>query len=99
MGEKKDSRVEGKAVISKIEITKSTNMLGELTVKTETKPAAKMREPKSVSLVQYRLNVEKMAKEMVKLGKTLSENLLTVKMALMEAVAEVEREMRENKES
>ena len=68
-------------VSSKIEITKNT---GE-------------RERKGDSLREYHANVRSMGKKIVEFALDLSpNNLLTVKMAIMGAMREVERRMREN---
>ena len=77
-----------KPVISIIEITKlSTKANGKATV-----------DARSLSLQQYHTDVNKMAKEMEKFALTLSDNLLSVKMALMQTVQAIERRLRENRE-
>jgi len=76
-------------VISKIEITKPTSKAnGKATV-----------DARSLSLQQYHTDVNKMAKEMEKFALTLSDNLLSIKMALMQTVQAVERKMQENRKS
>jgi hypothetical protein len=76
-----------KVVISKIEITKST--------KVEAKPNVDGR---SLSLQQYHSDINEVGKKITKFAISLSTgNLLSVKMALMQAVQEVERKIQENK--
>ena len=76
-----------KVVISKIEITKST--------KSDAKPNVDGR---SLSLQQYHSEVAEVGKKICKFAIALSpDNLLSVKMALMQAVQEVERKVQENK--
>jgi hypothetical protein len=84
--EMKTKPVAKKVVSSKIEITKST-----------AKPSVDGR---SVSLQQYHSEVAEVGKKICKFAMSLSpDNLLSVKMALMQAVQEVERKIQENKKS
>ena len=53
---------------------------------------------RSLSLQQYHTDVNEMGKKMEKFALTLSDNLLSVKMALMQTVQAVERRLRERKE-
>ena len=53
---------------------------------------------RSLSLQQYHSEVGKMAEGIVKFALSLSENMLSVKMALMQSVQRVEKKMREMKE-
>ena len=73
----------GRVVSSKIEITKSTE-----------KPAVDGR---SLSLQQYHSEVNEMGKKIEKFALSLGDNLLSIKMALMQAVRTVERKMKENR--
>ena len=81
-----------KVVISKIEITKSTPP--------PIKPVVEEKatvDARSLSLQQYHTDVHTIGREITKFALSKSENLLSVKMALMQAVREVERKLRENK--
>ena len=73
-----------KVVSSIIEITPST--------KKEAKPTVDGR---SLSLQQYHTEVGEMAEKIVKFALALTENRLSVKMALMQSVQRVEKKMRE----
>jgi hypothetical protein len=53
---------------------------------------------RSVSLQRYHSEVGEMGRKIERFALTLSDNLLSVKMALMHAVQGVERKMRENVE-
>jgi hypothetical protein len=53
---------------------------------------------RSLSLQQYHTDVNEIGKKIEKFALTLSDNLLSIKMALMQAVQGVERKLRENKE-
>ena len=77
-----------KVVSSIIEITKVTKNNG--------KPSMDAR---SLSLQQYHTGVNEMGKKVEVFALSLSNNLLSIKMALMQAVESVERKMRENKET
>jgi len=80
--------IQKKLVSSIIEITKTPSKVnGKATV-----------DARSLSLQQYHTDVHKMAKEMERFALTLSDNLLSVKMALMQSVQAIERRLRENKE-
>ena len=84
----KAKAIQKKVVSSIIEITKPPSKAnGKATV-----------DARSLSLQQYHTDVNKMAKEMEKFALTLSDNLLSIKMALMQAVQAVERKLRENRE-
>jgi len=93
--EKKARKRVKKVVSSIIKITKSpTTPAADPVVKEKV-----VADARSLSLQKYHTNVKGMSREIVKFAKGLSpDNLLSVKMALMEAVREVERVMRENKE-
>jgi len=80
------ARKKPKEVVSSIiEITKP---------KTDTQPKVDAR---SLSLQQYHTAVEEMGKKITKFALSLCEdNLLSVKMALMQSVQSVERKIREN---
>jgi len=85
-----------KVVISKIEITKNNNLLEE--VKGKTEPSERVEvDARSLSLQKYHSNVNEIGKKIVKFACSLSDNLLSVKMALMQAVGEVEKKIKENK--
>ena len=81
----KRKKIANKVVSSIIEHTK---MNGKATV-----------DARSLSLQQYHTDINKMAKEMEKFALTLSDNLLSIKMALMQAVQAIERRLRENKKT
>jgi hypothetical protein len=83
--------IQKKSVISIIEITTSP----KLSTKANGKATVDAR---SLSLQQYHTDINKMAKEMEKFALTLSDNLLSIKMALMQSVQAIERRLRENKE-
>ena len=83
--------IQKKSVISIIEITTSP----KLSTKANGKATVDAR---SLSLQQYHTDVNEMGKKMEKFALTLSDNLLSVKMALMQTVQAVERRLRERKE-
>ena len=102
---KKQGKIVKKVVSSIIEITKSTTpepiksgVVVEVT-------APKLREEngkvvvdaRSLSLQQYHTDVGKMGGEIMKYAVGLSDNLLSVKMALMQAVREVEKKLQMNR--
>jgi len=67
-----------------------------------TKPSAKMNgkatvDARSLSLQQYHTDINKMGREMERFALTLSDNLLSIKMALMQSVQAIERRLKENK--
>ena len=77
-----------KLVSSIIEITKPTKENGKATV-----------DARSMSLQQYHSAVGEMGKKITKFAIELSpDNLLSVKMALMQGVQSVEKKIQENKE-
>ena len=76
--------IQKKVVSSIIELTKGN---GKATV-----------DARSLSLQQYHTDVNEIGKKIEKFALTLSNNLLSIKMALMQAVQGVERKLRENKE-
>lgn len=89
---KKKEKRSKKLVSSKIEIT---------TPLTSNKPIQEIArvDAKSLSMQQYHSSIKDASKKIVVFSTELfKENLLSVKMALMEAVREVERRMRERKE-
>jgi len=89
MSRKRESK---KVVSSKIEITTPP------TESTEKRVATKV-DGRSLSLREYHLSIDKMGKEIERFALSLcKENLLSVKMALMQAVRGVEDRMRERKE-
>ena len=76
-------------VSSKVEITKSP----------PTKPTKPVKEGRALSLRQYHQEVESMGKKIENFAMGLCvDNLLSVKMALMNAVRLVEERMRSNRE-
>jgi len=94
-----------KSVISIIEITKPvTPSTVSPTIPTdggeeEEEKKRKGNEARSLSLHQYHLDVGEMGKKIVKYSISLSpDNLLSVKMALMQAVQSVEKKLKENVE-
>lgn len=72
-----------KLVSSNIEITKSTSK----------------KDGQSRSLKEYHANIRRMSRDIVKFAISLEpENLLSVKMAIMDAMREVEKKMKGNQE-
>ena len=57
----------------------------------------KLKGEGTTGLIQYRHSIKDMAKDIKKYALTLNDNLLSVKIALMEVVREVEEMMRERK--
>jgi hypothetical protein len=80
-----------KVVSSKIEITKPTPQPVHVG---ETEKA--MVDRRSLSIQQYHTNINTIGGKIIVYAMTLSDNLLSIKMALMQAVREMERKMREN---
>jgi hypothetical protein len=62
-----------------------------------TKPEVKV-DARSLSLQAYHTDVKEMGKKVEKFALSLSDNLLSVKMALMQGVQSVEKKIQENRE-
>lgn len=84
-----------KVVISIIENTKSTPPI--LPITKEKENGKVVVDARSLSLQQYHTDVGKMGGEIMKYAVGLSDNLLSVKMALMQAVREVEKKLQMNR--
>lgn len=83
----------------KVKSVKNTKKLVSSIIEITTPAPIAQVETRSLSLHQYHMDVKEMGRKIVKYGIELSpENLLSVKMALMNAVREVEKKMQENKE-
>ena len=62
-----------------------------------TKPSKDKGKEKGLGLIQYRLSISDMSKKIKVFAIKLSPNLLSVKMALMDTVREVEKMMKERR--